>query len=394
MTPLTNSPSLLRWMFRSAEWALLIMMTLLYAIDQYYYKIQVAPNIFLKVVAFNLVFFLFSFSFPVKRPLWQRRVYVVAEIALIVIAQMMWVDLRILLYFILIKSCFLLSRREVISVVVLAGAGYLFGVIWTIPSVIQSSIEAMQLQNWKGLYKPQVIFFEALIEYVGISLFVVLLGFVIVAEQRSRQHAEYLAQEVETLATSLERSRIAREIHDSLGHILTTLNIQLELAQEMWQRDPARSLQALQNSQRLASECLDEVRRAVKTVRQKDLNLNEALHKLIQQVEQNQSIAVDADIHLPQLPLQINHQLYCIVQEGFLNIQKHAQATRIKLRAYVNSDMIFLEIEDNGKGFQLTLPHAGYGLQGMTERTHLLGGNLEIQSTPEHGTHIQVKVPL
>jgi signal transduction histidine kinase len=370
------------------------MMTLLYAIDQYYYKIQVAPNIFLKVVAFNLVFFLLSFSFPVRYPLWQRRVYVGTEIALIVIAQMMWVDLRILLYFILIKSCFLLSRREVIFAVILAGAGYLFGVIWAIPSVIQSSIEAMQLQNWKGLYKPQVIFFEVLIEYVGISLFVVLLGFVIVAEQRSRQHAEYLAREVETLATSLERSRIAREIHDSLGHILTTLSIQLELAQEMWQRDPERSLQALQNAQRLASECLDEVRRAVKTVRQKDLNLNEALHKLIQQVEQNQSIAVDADIHLPQLPLQINHQLYCIVQEGFLNIQKHAQATRIKLRAYIDSDMIFLEIEDNGKGFQLTLPHAGYGLQGMTERTHLLGGNLEIQSTPEHGTHIQVKVPL
>jgi signal transduction histidine kinase len=394
MTPLTTSSSLLIWMLRSAEWALLIMVTLLYAIDHYYYKIHLFPSIFYKAVGFNLIFFLLSFSFPVRRPLWQRRVYVFTEIVLIVIAQMMWVDLRILLYFILIKSCFLLSRREVIFVVIMAGVAYLLSVTLAIPGVIQASIEVMHLQNWKGFNKPQVIFFESLIEYVGISLFVILLGFVIVAEQRSRRHAEVLAREVETLATTLERSRIAREIHDSLGHVLTTLNIQLELSQEMWQRDPKQSLHALQNAQRLASEGLDEVRRAVKTVRQKDLNLNEALYKLIQQVKQNQPIAVEADIHLPQLPIQINHQLYFIVQEGFLNIQKHAQATYVKLRGYVNSESICLEIEDNGKGFDPSLPRLGYGLQGISERVHLLGGNLQIHSTPGYGTHIQVTVPL
>jgi signal transduction histidine kinase len=393
MTPITKSLSLLRWMFRSAEWALLIMLLLLNAID-YYSGTQSASNILLKVAAFCSIFFVLSFSFPVKRPLWQKQAYIILEIFLVVTAQIMWVDLHILLYLILIKSCFLLSRREVVFVVVMAGVVYMLGFALSIQWAIQLASEVTQMQAWKGADKPLAIFLQALIEYVGISLFVVLLGFVIVAEQKSRQHAEVLALEVETLATSLERSRIAREIHDSLGHALTTLNIQIELAQGMWQRDPERAAQALQNSQQLASECLEEVRRAVKTVRQKEFDLQEALYKLILQVKQNQPIIVETDINLPQLPLQINHQLYCIVQEALINIQKHARASRIELRSHVNSCNLFLEIKDNGKGFDLNLPRSGYGLQGMSERVHLLGGSLQIQSTPDYGTHIQVIVPI
>ena len=142
----------------------------------------------------------------------------------------------------------------------------------------------------------------------------------IVAERRSRQRAQALTYEVQILAAALERSRIARDIHDSLGHSLTTLNIQLELVQEMRQRDPNCASQALSNAQMLASQCLENVRRAVQTVRQQDFNLNEALNALIEQVRQNQSLTIQSKVNLPPLPLQTSHQLYCIVQNSLVSV--------------------------------------------------------------------------
>lgn len=393
MNSFTDSSSSLQRTLRYAEWALLLMVTLIYAIDQYFYKIQIIPDLFLKAAAFNTIFFGLTFIFPIERPLWQRRAYVAIEIMLIIIARMLWIELDVILYFLLIKSCFLLSRREVLFTVVITGIGYLISVAWTMPLVARWAIEAVRSNNGEDLYKPQALILETFVEYVGISLFVILLGFVIVAERRSRQRAQALTYEVKTLAAALERSRIARDIHDSLGHSLTTLNVQLELVQEMRQRDPNRASQALSNAQLLASQCLENVRRAVQTVRQQEFNLNEALNALVEQVRQNQSLTIHSEVNLPPLPLQTSHQLYCIVQEGFTNIQKHAYASYVKLRSKVVSDSIVLELEDDGQGFDPTLLHEGYGLRGMSERVNMLGGKLKINSALGKGTQIQVTVP-
>ena len=102
-----------------------------------------------------------------------------------------------------------------------------------------------------------------------------LLSFAVIAERKSRQKAEFLAKEVEALAATLERTRIARDIHDSLGHTLTTLDIQLEVAQTLRQRAPEQALQALDTAKLLASQCLADVRRAVQTMRQTNFNLNQ-----------------------------------------------------------------------------------------------------------------------
>ncbi|MBE9109869.1 sensor histidine kinase [Nodosilinea sp. LEGE 07298] len=315
------------------------------------------------------------------------------EIILILIAQLLWINFDILLYFFLIKSCFLLSRREVFFVVISTGIGYLFTILWMLPLVGEQFAEIIRSNHWEELYQPQVMVVSSLIEYVGISLFVILLGFVIVAERRSRQRAEALSQEIESLAAALERSRIARDIHDSLGHSLTTLNIQLELAQAVGQRNPDQANQALNNSRQLASQCLESVRQAIQTVRE-EFDLTTALQRLIDQVRQNHTFTIHAEFNLPPLPLQTSHQLYCVAQEGFTNIQKHAHATRVHLRLQMISDAILLELEDDGQGFDQTLPYNGYGLKGMQERVHLLGGQLQIISTIGRGTRIWVMAPL
>jgi signal transduction histidine kinase len=394
MNPFTPSSLSLQRTLRYAEWGLLLMVLLLYAIDQYLYKVQVLPDLFPKAAIFIIIFFILSFIFPIQQPRWQRRAYIWIEVALILVAQLLWIELDILLYFYLIKSCFLLSRRAVISTVIFSGIGYALTILWTLPLLGKQFAEMIRSNNWEDLYKPEVMVLTSLVEYVGISLFVVLLGFVIVAERRSRERAELLSQEIETLAAALERSRIARDIHDSLGHSLTTLNIQLELAHAMGQRDPAHASQALNNAQQLASQCLESVRQAVQTVRQEEFDFNLALQTLIEQIRQNHSFTIHFDINLPPLPLQTSHQLYCIVQEGFTNIQKHAHAANVDFRSQVISNSIILELEDDGQGFDLTLPHAGYGLKGMRERIQLLGGQLQITSTLGKGTRIRVMAPL
>ncbi len=369
------------------------MLLVLYGIDQYSYSVQLIPDLFPKVAIFTAVFFALSFVFPIQRPHWQRRSYVAIEIILVLIAKLLLIEFQILLYLFLIKSCFLLSRREVLITVILAGVGSVFCNFLMLNVIKQKSLELMRSSSLEELYKPQVILISDVITYVGVSLFVVLLGFVIVAERQSRQRAEALSQEIEMMAAALERARIARDIHDSLGHSLTSLNVQLELVQAMEERDPARSEEALRNAQQLASHCLDAVRQAVQTVRQ-EFNLSAELYQLIAPIRQSRSYTIHTAIDLPSLPIQISHQLFCVVQEGLTNIQKHSGATSISLRGWVSANAVFLELQDDGQGFDPSQPCNGYGLVGMHERVHLMGGELQVVSAVGEGTQIRVMIPL
>jgi signal transduction histidine kinase len=89
----------------------------------------------------------------------------------------------------------------------------------------------------------------------------------------------------------------------------------------------------------------------------------------------------------------MSHQIYQIVKEALTNIQKHAEASRVIVKASVSADRITLELGDDGKGFNPQTPHSGFGLRGMQERVELLGGQLQIHTTPNRGTLIQVAIP-
>lgn len=385
----TKSVLSIRWMLRGAEWAILLMLMLLYALDSFHYT----SGQVLSVIGFSFVFFLLSFAFPIERPAWQRRAYVALEMVLIIITSILGIEFSVLLYFLLVKSCFLLSRREVLFTVFTVGVGYLLGFAWSLPWLLQMELEHIRSRGLEALYQPSFVVLGRFIEYLGISVFVILVGFIIVAERKSRQRAEALAQEVEALAANLERTRIARDIHDALGHTLTTLGVQLEVAQKLRQRNPAQALQALDTAKLLTDQCLEDVRRALQTVRQSDFNLNQALVALVEQLGKSQSFTISTNINLPSLPLQTNQHLYRIVQEGLTNIQKHANASDVRLRTWTTVNSIHLTLSDNGQGFDPKGSGSGFGLQGMRERAHILGGDLKIISTPDRGTQIQVIIP-
>jgi signal transduction histidine kinase len=114
----------------------------------------------------------------------------------------------------------------------------------------------------------------------------------------------------------------------------------------------------------------------------------------VEQVGRNQSFIIHLNVKLPLLPIQTSHQLYCIVQEGLTNIQKHACASVVSLNGYQTSEGIILELIDDGQGFDVNAPASGFGLRGMQERVQILGGELKIDSYPGKGTQIQVIISL
>lgn len=220
------------------------------------------------------------------------------------------------------------------------------------------------------------------------------------AEVELRQALEQeqaLNQRIEEMATLEERNRIARDIHDSLGHALVALNIQMETALALWQDNPDKAHEFLVEAKQLGSEALTAVRQSVSEMRTDPLQgqlLEEAIAALTQEFYRTTGIQPDCRIDLSQpLSLQANTVIYRIVQEGLTNICKHAQATAVQIHIHTNEAGLTLMLQDNGKGFRVNDHKCGFGLQGMQERTKALGGELAITSEPGSGCRITARFP-
>ncbi|MBD2328464.1 sensor histidine kinase [Alkalinema sp. FACHB-956] len=382
------SPSIRR-ILRYVEWTVLTVIFIVILVTPRLTPWQQLPT--WMVFPFLGMIAAMSFWMPLDQPAWQRRSYVLVEILLVFACQVAGFNFDILLYLFIAKSCFLLSRRDVAITVIGIGCFWLPFQVMLFPH----SVEFIQRFN-----QPQEIHklvFSNVINYIGsyitASVFVLLFSYTIVAEYKSRQRAEILAQEVETLAATLERTRIAQEIHDSLGHTLTTLDIQLEVAQKMRDRDPKIALQAVDTAKQLASQSLQDVRHALQTLRSSTVNLNDAVLDLVEQTRQHSPFTIQTHLDLPPLPLQASHQLYCVIKESLMNVQKHALASQVVLNSRTTAEEIDLSIADDGVGFNMNLPYSGFGLRGMQERIESLGGKIHIKSNPNQGTEITINLP-
>lgn len=240
----------------------------------------------------------------------------------------------------------------------------------------------------------------------GLSLvFVLLLMNAAIAERQSNEKLaialEQLRQyalRIEDQATLQERNRIAREIHDSLGHSLTALNLQLETALKLGRVHPEKAQTFLTQAKQLASQALREVRQSVSTMRSEALlgqSLPEAIATLTHQFQGSTGVLPICTINLARpLPSEINTAVYRILQESLTNIAKYALATEVKIELTATTTELDLSIQDNGKGFNSTQNTTGFGLQSMRDRTVALGGRFNIESSPLSGCRIVVKIPL
>jgi signal transduction histidine kinase len=217
----------------------------------------------------------------------------------------------------------------------------------------------------------------------------------LLAEQNQRLETERLSREVETLATELERTRIAREIHDSLGHTLTSLNIQLDIARKLNERDPQKSTDALELAKQLASQSLTDVRMAIQSIRESaDFNFENAVQGLVDDVKQSQSVDVELKLDVENLPSSVGFQLFRVIQECLTNVMKHANASQVKIELEQNGEKLRLNVSDNGCGMPTDEQHSGFGIRGMRERIESMNGTVAISAQPNQGTHINVSIPV
>ena len=220
------------------------------------------------------------------------------------------------------------------------------------------------------------------------------------AVERSRLEAA----SVRALAAE-ERNRLAREIHDTLAQGLAALTMQLEVADALagtTRENDERLRSAVERALLLARSTLDDARRSVLDLREAPLegrSLREALALLAD--EARRSVAHPPDIEVAgsddvddDLSPALAGGLYRIAQQAVANAVQHAGARRIVVRLTRHDDAICLRVEDDGGGFEPTnVPGNRFGLVGMRERARLLGGTLTVESAPEVGTAIVVRVP-
>jgi len=219
--------------------------------------------------------------------------------------------------------------------------------------------------------------------------------------QQALAHERSLNQQIEAMAAIEERNRIAREIHDSLGHSLTALTVQLQAAVSVIQTDPVQAQVFLTQAYQLSKTAMQEVRQSVKALRvdqPAQQSLEATILDLAAGFRQVTEITPIVQIDLKKsVPLSVSRTIHRIVQEALTNISKHAQATQVQIDLVTirqaSGDCLCLTLKDNGKGFDCHQHTAGFGLQGMQERVAALAGEFHVTTAPGAGCQIEVRFP-
>ncbi len=273
-----------------------------------------------------------------------------------------------------------------------------------------------------------------------VMLFVPLVADIIRVDDMRRQETENLladleishlrlqayTEQVAELSAAEERVRLARDIHDSLGHSLTAVHIQLEKALAYQERSPQQATQAIIDAKQAAGEALRDIRLSVGALRSTDaaFDLRLELEKLTRGMgTASFSVGLEFNGDENLYPRSARTALYRAAQEGLTNILKHAQARHALLRVIFDEKSARLVLRDDGKGFDAqkwqgaagngsivgggqalettngNMPPGGsglsfgYGLRGIGERLELLQGKLTIQSDPQQGTVLTAEIP-
>ncbi|QUI25192.1 sensor histidine kinase [Vallitalea pronyensis] len=194
----------------------------------------------------------------------------------------------------------------------------------------------------------------------------------------AHKQLQHYADRIKALTVVEERNRIARDLHDTLGHDLTGLIMQLEMTSTMLEDDVDAAKTLMEQSKHTSRESLKKVRQIVHTFKEAhkvDRNLDE-IHGLVQDFASKTGAAINLHITGEKITLlpEVYITLYRIIQEAMTNAIRHGKADMIHIRIHLDDKKLTFHIEDNGRGCKLL--EEGYGLQGMRERVALLGGTL------------------
>ncbi len=257
--------------------------------------------------------------------------------------------------------------------------------------------------NWGLVWSGMPLFLAG-------QIFIVAFTQMAVSEEKARAEVELLvneleeanqrlrefAMQVEELTITKERNRLAREIHDGLGHYLTTIYMQIQAARAVMKADLNKSQDALKTAQNLTQEALVDVRRSVAALRDMpgdSFSLHDEIEKMLRGAE---GTGITSEIKVLGSPRVLTPQvlmtIYRAVQEGINNTCKHAHARRLSVIVdYTQSSRVKLVLQDDGVGAEQM--DGGFGLLGMRERVQMLKGDLAVITGPNKGFRLEISVP-
>lgn len=216
--------------------------------------------------------------------------------------------------------------------------------------------------------------------------------------RQSRQQLREMAAQAET-ASEQERKRIAREVHDELGQVLTALRMDVSLLRLRFGNDNPALLEKIRSMLELVDRAITSVRNVATNLRPTalDMGVVDSLKWLCNEVSRHTNIS--CKLHSPEDTYGLDEtravQVFRIVQESLTNIARHAEATQADIRIERRDDNLWLEIKDNGKGFDTNNPpKLSFGLLGIRERAIVLGGDIRIMSAIGEGTTISLLIPI
>lgn len=230
-------------------------------------------------------------------------------------------------------------------------------------------------------------------------MFLRIFAFVRMYARLSKSHARLSKKILE--AQESERTRLARELHDSVGQSLLAVQLNLDIMGAQTDANKAIERETLSQLRSEITKTINEVRRVSTELRPSffdRLDIAETIIHYGKNIEQTSGIKVIVNTAgTADVPQPVKHNIYRIFQEAMTNIMKHASATMVKVNFDNNGKTLFLEVIDNGKGFVDALVNessTGLGISIMKERAELLGGTLIVKSAPGSGTSIIAEVPI
>lgn len=413
---LTTSPLLKEWEKRDPtdfllflEWILLIGGILINFILPRPFQVTFSFPNWSGIASFQLISILIFGMMGLKKPkhnLYLKIIYNLIEFGLIYIPSLFDQDYMQAFppfhLIILIRNCSMFGNIGQLITIVL-------GNILLFSSFFSSKVNLIDPRSLGDTKQLESVMFAAKLNaafaFILISTFILLMTNLLYFVQRSRQELavandrlRQYAIRIEDQAMLQERNRIAREMHDALGHTLTAQSLQLDTAQYFWDSNPAKALKSLTESKRLSIQALKDVRQSISILRSdplQGLTLDSAISKQVHTFHQTTGILPKCSLQLTQLlPQNINLCIYRVIQEALTNIAKHSHATDVSIYLKMTPKQMNILIQDNGIGFIPSENRSGFGLQGMQERILALDGLFSVVSQRGLGCKIMVQIPL
>ncbi len=213
-------------------------------------------------------------------------------------------------------------------------------------------------------------------------------NFAFAQQARTNSLLERANREIERLSQEAERERIARDLHDLLGHTLTVIAVKLDLARRLLSQDSDRARNEIVEAEQTARNALAEIREAVSGYRAEGLDAEISRARQSLHSADVKLISTIAPMSLSSIQVNV---LCLALREAVTNIVRHAHATICNVTLSAKDDLIYLTIEDNGPGGQI---REGNGLRGMRERLQPMTGTMKLTNSANGGTCLELTLPL